>query len=360
MTGSTDRAGGMEEGDKTGRPILLARSPSSLLSSCQLTHLAPNTADPPNHERALAQWKAYLDIYRSCGWEVLLLDELDEAPDGVFVEDAIIVFPNLDRTSRRPKQGGIIVVVRSGSEERRKEYPSALSALKRLGLEQRGYKIVDFHDPAVDPTGSATCDGGDILKILPRAEPPSGQANGSVFAEAAGVEAEGPTVLVGLSSRTNKEGFEVLRRELHDKRGWRVQGVPVEHHLHLKSATTALPGSLDLVVHPAPRKTASGGMSAGVPHPGIDVPPPFSPLPAPEETGIACVDLCHEPGFPIPDGKRGVVLISQAATGTKKELEARGYEVRTADVTEFEKMEGCVTCLSVRVRTPAPGTAAQS
>ena len=28
----------------------------------------------------------------------------------------------------------------------------------------------------------------------------------------------------------------------------------------------------------------------------------------------------------------------------------RGYTVTEVDVSEFEKLEGCVTCLSVRVR----------
>jgi len=28
----------------------------------------------------------------------------------------------------------------------------------------------------------------------------------------------------------------------------------------------------------------------------------------------------------------------------------RGYRVVTVDISEFEKLEGCVTCLSVRLR----------
>ncbi|NDC12220.1 MAG: N(G),N(G)-dimethylarginine dimethylaminohydrolase, partial [Actinobacteria bacterium] len=29
---------------------------------------------------------------------------------------------------------------------------------------------------------------------------------------------------------------------------------------------------------------------------------------------------------------------------------SRGYEVTCVDISEFQKLEGCVTCLSVRLR----------
>ena len=31
-------------------------------------------------------------------------------------------------------------------------------------------------------------------------------------------------------------------------------------------------------------------------------------------------------------------------------LRERGYTVTAVDISEFEKLEGCVTCLSVRIR----------
>ena len=47
----------------------------------------------------------------------------------------------------------------------------------------------------------------------------------------------------------------------------------------------------------------------------------------------------------------GTVLMSSAAPLTAELFRARGLEVVTTPITEFEKLEGCVTCLSVRVRT---------
>jgi len=42
--------------------------------------------------------------------------------------------------------------------------------------------------------------------------------------------------------------------------------------------------------------------------------------------------------------------MSASAPRTAELLRARGLEVVTTPVTEFEKLEGCVTCLSVRLR----------
>ena len=40
------------------------------------------------------------------------------------------------------------------------------------------------------------------------------------------------------------------------------------------------------------------------------------------------------------------------ARGTVGMFEDRGYRVTTVDISEFQKLEGCVTCLSVRIRVP--------
>ncbi len=44
------------------------------------------------------------------------------------------------------------------------------------------------------------------------------------------------------------------------------------------------------------------------------------------------------------------VLMSASAPRTRALYEERGLRVVAVDVTEFEKLEGCVTCLSVRLR----------
>jgi dimethylargininase len=44
------------------------------------------------------------------------------------------------------------------------------------------------------------------------------------------------------------------------------------------------------------------------------------------------------------------VLMAASAPQSAALVASLGYRVVTVDIGEFEKLEGCVTCLSVRVR----------
>ncbi|MBM9434114.1 dimethylarginine dimethylaminohydrolase family protein [Flaviflexus equikiangi] len=130
------------------------------------------------------------------------------------------------------------------------------------------------------------------------------------------------TIWVGLSTRSDLEGVQWLEKALADYAPT-VIPVPVQHALHLKSAITALPDGTFLA-HP---KYA----------------PPESYFPgyrrAPEFEGSQVVLL--------GDNK---VLLSASAPETADMLKADGFDVYTTPMTEFEKTEGCVTCLSIRIR----------
>ena len=251
-------------------PRLLVRRPSPLLADGELTHL---DRVPVDADLALAQWREYVDVFRSRGWEVTEVDAADEHPDGVFIEDAVVVF------------GDLAVLTSPGAASRRGEVDSAAAAVAATGLE-----VVRLEPPA-------HLDGGDILKI-------------------------GRTVFVGRGSRTNDEGVAALR-ELLAPRGWEVVAVPVSKVLHLKSGVTALPDGTVLGYLPL------------VDDPGVF--PAFHPVPEPEGVAVVVLD-------------EGTVLLSASAPRTAELLRARGLEVITTPVTEFEKLEGCVTCLSVRLR----------
>ncbi|MET0736023.1 MAG: dimethylargininase [Microbacterium sp.] len=251
-------------------PRLLVRRPSPLLADGELTHLDRVPVDPALARR---QWEGYVDVFRARGWDVVEVEPADEQPDGVFVEDAIVVF------------GDLAVLCRAGAESRRGESATVRSAIAGSGLE-----LAEIVEPG-------TLDGGDILKV-------------------------GSTVYVGASSRTNADGIAQLRSVL-SPRGWAVEEVPVTKVLHLKSGVTALPDGTVV------------GYESLVDDPSLF--PAF--LGIPEEHGTAVVVLDER-----------TILMSSDAPDTASLYRERGLEVVTTDVTEFEKLEGCVTCLSVRLR----------
>ncbi|MGW3244522.1 dimethylargininase [Streptomyces sp. NPDC001070] len=142
-----------------------------------------------------------------------------------------------------------------------------------------------------------TLEGGDVLKV-------------------------GDTVYVGRGGRTDADGIRQLRAAF-EPLGARVVAVPVTKVLHLKSAVTALPD----------------GTVIGYP-PLVDDPSAFPRfLPVPEEPGAHVVLLGG-----------GRLLMAASAPRSAAVLDDLGYEPVLVDISEFEKLEGCVTCLSVRLR----------
>lgn len=142
-----------------------------------------------------------------------------------------------------------------------------------------------------------TMDGGDVLKI-------------------------GDTIYVGQGGRTNPVGIQQFAA-IVEPLGARVVAVPLTKALHLKSAVTALPDGLVV------------GWS-----PVLDSPAVFPRfLPMPEESGAHVVIL----------GDKTLMMASDAPESAEI-FRRMGYSVIEVDIGEFIKLEGCVTCLSVRIR----------
>jgi dimethylargininase len=253
---------------------ILVRRPSPRLADGELTHL---DREPVDAGLALAQWQGYVAAFRGRGWQVTEIAPADEHPDGVFVEDTVVVF------------GDLAVLTSPGAPSRRGEIASTAAALDPLAAEL-GLEIAQLEEPG-------HLDGGDVLKI-------------------------DRTAYVGLTSRTDQAGIDQLSTML-EPRGWRVVAVPVSKVLHLKSGVTALPDGTVVGYQPL---VDDAGLY-----------PAF--LPVPEEHGTAVVDLGD-----------GAVLMSADAPRTAELYAARGLDVVRVEIGEFEKLEGCVTCLSVRLR----------
>jgi dimethylargininase len=157
-------------------------------------------------------------------------------------------------------------------------------------LSRLGHRVERLEAPA-------TLDGGDVLK-------------------------HGRDVWVGLSGRTNAAGAAALAAVVEPLAA-RVHSVPVTRVLHLKTALTALPDGTFV------------GYRDHVDEP--DAWPGFLPLPEPAGGLLLVLD-------------EETVLMSASAPRSKAVLEDRGWRVVAVDIGELEKLEGSVTCLSVRLR----------
>ncbi len=174
---------------------------------------------------------------------------------------------------------------RSGARSRAKEGESLKPHLARLRI--------------VEPPPDARIDGGDVLFCADR-------------------------VLVGISSRSNRAGFRALRAALRTVNSdIRVEPVPFSGVLHLKSGLTELAPGI-LIRDPA-LKTAYDLGWAEV----LDLPP---------QEGYAA-DV-----MPVND----TLFIAANCPSAYEAATRHCQRALTLDLSEFVKMDGGLTCLSLR------------
>ena len=156
--------------------------------------------------------------------------------------------------------------------------------------------------PVFRLTPPATLEGGDVLQT-------------------------GRTLFVGNSSRTNGEGIAQLER-IVSRLGYRVTPVTAKKCLHLKTGVTS-PADGMLLANPEWIGVAAFA--------GFEV----VPVPAAEPWGANTLAVSD------------CVLVSKSAPRTAELLAARGLDVRMLDISELQKAEAGLTCLSVLYRDVA-------
>jgi dimethylargininase len=157
--------------------------------------------------------------------------------------------------------------------------------------------VISAYRPVVRIEPPATIDGGDILRI-------------------------GRTLFVGRSSRTNEAGIQAFAR-IASEYGYDARAVAMRDCLHLKSGCTSI--GERVLINPA--------------WVDLDAFRDHDPLPVPSSEHAAA-DVLLLPG---------VIVMPDAFPKTTGRLRDLGLEVRTVDVSEFQKAEAGVTCLSVLV-----------
>jgi dimethylargininase len=177
------------------RVIAIVRRPSDRVAEGEVTHL---DRTPLDVELAFQQHAAYVELLAQHGFEIVWAPELPDHPDGLFVEDALVVID------------GQALLTRPGALSRRTEVESLVALTESLAL------------PTTRLIEPGTLDGGDVL-VTDR------------------------HVFVGRTSRTNDDGIEQLRA-FAATTGRTTIATTVNQCLHLKSAITALPdGTLQAV-----------------------------------------------------------------------------------------------------------------
>lgn len=179
------------------------------------------------------------------------------------------------------------VLTRPGAPSRQRETESMLPVLRRFYSPDRIFAI----------QAPGTLEGGDVMRV-------------------------GDCFYVGLSNRSNAEGIAQLGEFLQPY-GMRVQAVPMCQFLHLKTGATYMErGNLlvagEFKTHPA---------FADYHH---------IPVPDGEAYGVNCIYINDK--VIVPEGYPTVLAALQQA----------GYETLTVDTSEYKKIDGGLTCLSLR------------
>lgn len=250
----------------------ISRGVSPHFQRCQLTFLK---RAPINQPLAVRQHHDYCNLLRRCG---VILEELPAAaefPDCCFIEDAAMVLDDL------------VVVCRMGAAGRRGEEQVVEAALRKIFSGRRRLKKI---------SAPGTLDGGDVLVA-------------------------GKRVFVGGSSRSNRQGIEQFSGWLAAL-GYRVQVVPVERCLHLKSAVTALDAETLLV--------NSGWVDTA------------------EFAGFRLVNVPPaEPAAANVLRQKERLYLPAEFPRTAELLRSHGYAVETVPASEVLKAEGGMTCCSL-------------
>jgi len=131
----------------------------------------------------------------------------------------------------------------------------------------------------------------------------------------------GRRLLVGLTARSNAQGIEQLAA-IVAPHGYQVTGVPTPGCLHLKSAVTALDEQTLL----ANRDWFDSSFLSG--YDWVDVDPT-------EPHASNALTLC------------GTVIFPDSFPRTRARIEARGFCVKSLDISELQKAESGLTCSSL-------------
>lgn len=226
----------------------------------------------PDYELILKQHAVYIDTLKSIGIDVIELDPLPDYPDAHFVEDTVVVTPD------------VAIITNPGAPSRRGEEKSIAEVILR-------YRQVEY----IQAPG--TVDGGDVLMM-------------------------GNHFFIGISERTNHQGADQMGKIL-EKHGKTFTPIPVAAGLHFKSSVNCVDPNTLLITRDFANHEAFYG---------------YDQITVDNEESYAANTLWINDHLLMPEG----------FPGTKTKLKRLGLPIFELDVSEMQKMDGGLTCLSIR------------
>ena len=257
----------------------------------------------PDYHRALEQHAAYGAALEECGLELIRLEADERHPDSCFVEDAAVIAESsadyADSKSDDLRAARIqAILTRPGAPSRQEEVVSMRSELARLFPS-----LCEIRSPG-------TLDGGDVCEA-------------------------GPHFFIGISERTNEDGARELA-EILTTYGYTSSFVDIRTRardarataratslLHLKSGVAYLRDKTLVITDTLAYREEFHEYDLLRVEPG-------------EEYAANCIEV------------NGRVLIAAGHPRFAKKLCELGYETMELEMSEFQKMDGGLSCLSIR------------
>ncbi|MGZ5437655.1 MAG: dimethylarginine dimethylaminohydrolase family protein [Pyrinomonadaceae bacterium] len=254
----------------------------------------------PDYQRALKQHEAYCAALERCGLTLTRLDADPNYPDSCFVEDTAIVIPEFAFQCARVPTPTRVVLTRPGAASRTGEVESMRAALEQIAPE--------FAIQQIQPPG--TLDGGDICEA-------------------------GEHYFFGLSERTNETGAEQLAQFV-TAHGYTAGFVDIRPRplsgqqagnlmqlLHLKSGLAYLDSNRLVVTETLADRKEFADFDLVV-------------VPRGDEYAANCIKV------------NDYVLVAAGYEEFAEQLRTRGLKTLALDMGEFQKMDGGLSCLSLR------------
>ena len=244
----------------------------------------------PNYLRALQQHEFYCAALEKCGLTLTRLENDERYPDATFVEDIAVLIQALTngRASGEATSATRAILTRPGAASRVGEVESIAAVLSRFYSELHSIQA------------PGTVDGGDVC-----------DAENHFF--------------IGISDRTNEVGAQQLAKllALCGCTSSCVDIRSVKEILHLKSGLACLGDNRLAVIEVLAECEVFQSYD-------------LVRLNAGEEYAANCVRVNDR------------VLVAAGYPGFEKTLRELGYETIAVEMTEFQKMDGGLSCLSLR------------